>query len=139
MKTNFDSIPEGATDEEINMYLKAFLNEKDDMIKEKGIIYTFEQLGKIAENENDTLYNGYETIYINEIKSFIENNLDYNNYELIDILLTIVIQMHLDSIWNMITSEKNLTNQDVIELIEDAKKENSEYNYFPKKEDKKEP
>ncbi|MBR0490569.1 MAG: hypothetical protein IJJ82_00790 [Clostridia bacterium] len=132
MKTNFDSIPEGATDEEINMYLKAFLNEKDDMIKEKGIIYTFEQLEKIAENENDTLYYGYEEKYINEIKNFIENNLDYNNYELIDIILTIVINMNLDSIWNMIIAENNLTNQDVIELIEDVKKENSEYNYFPK-------
>ena len=132
MKTNSDSIPEGATDEEINMYLKAFLNEKDDMIKEKGIIYTFEQLEKIAENENDTLYYGYEEKYINEIKNFIENNLDYNNYELIDIILTIVINMNLDSIWNMIIAENNLTNQDVIELIEDVKKENSEYNYFPK-------
>ena len=132
MKTNFDSIPEGATDEEINMYLKAFLNEKDDMIKEKGIIYTFEQLEKIAENENDTLYYGYEEKYINEIKNFIENNLDYNNYELIDIILTILINMNLDSIWNMIIAENNLTNQDVIELIEDVKKENSEYNYFPK-------
>ena len=132
MKTNFDSIPEGATDEEINMYLKAFLNEKDDMIREKGIIYTFEQLEKIAENENDTLYYGYEEKYINEIKNFIENNLDYNNYELIDIILTIVINMNLDSIWNMIIAENNLTNQDVIELIEDVKKENSEYNYFPK-------
>ena len=132
MKTNFDSIPEGATDEEINMYLKAFLNEKDDMIKEKGIIYTFEQLEKIAENENDTLYYGYEEKYINEIKNFIENNLDYNNYELIDIILTIVNNMNLDSIWNMIIAENNLTNQDVIELIEDVKKENSEYNYFPK-------
>jgi len=132
MKTNFDSIPEGATDKEINMYLKAFLNEKDDMIKEKGIIYTFEQLEKIAENENDTLYYGYEEKYINEIKNFIENNLDYNNYELIDIILTIVINMNLDSIWNMIIAENNLTNQDVIELIEAAKKENSEYKYFPK-------
>ena len=40
--------------------------------------------------------------------------------------------MNLDSIWNMIIAENNLTNQDVIELIEDVKKENSEYNYFPK-------
>ncbi|MCR5146000.1 MAG: hypothetical protein K6B70_01440 [Clostridia bacterium] len=62
MKTNFDCIPEGATDETINMYLKAFLNEKDDMIKENGIIYAFEQLEKIAQIENDSLYNGLDTL-----------------------------------------------------------------------------
>lgn len=127
MRTNFDNIPDGASDEEINMYISAFLNEKDNMINENGLIYTMEQLERIAECEP---VNDYEKEQIREISKFIEEVLDYNNDELIDLVLTIVIQMHLDSVWNKIITANNITNKKVVDLISEAKRENSKYKYF---------
>lgn len=49
MNTNFDEMPDGASDEQIDIYIKAFLNEKDDLINKNGIKYALEQLEQIAD------------------------------------------------------------------------------------------
>ena len=46
---DFNRIPCGASKEELDKYLSNFLENKEKLIQEKGIIYTLEQLSKIAE------------------------------------------------------------------------------------------
>ena len=132
MNTNFDEMPDGASDEQIDIYIKAFLNEKDDLINKNGIKYALEQLEQIADkaelNEESSI--SIYAPYINEISNFIEDYLDFNDDEIIDIILTIIINMHLKSVWNKIVTANNISNQKVVALIEDAKEENAKYRYF---------
>lgn len=124
---DYDLIPEGATDETIAQLLKEFLQKADQMISEKGLHYTLERLESIAEKET---ISEYEAVDINAISDFVNRYLDFNDPVSMDIILTIVIQMHLTSVWQQISHKNNLNNNSVEELINDAKKENDKYLYF---------
>lgn len=124
---DYDLIPEGAADETIAQLLKEFLQKADQMISEKGLHYTLERLESIAEKET---ISEYEAVYINAISDFVNRYLDYNDPVAMDIILTIVFQMHLTSVWQQISRKNNLNNKSVEELINDAKKENDRYLYF---------
>lgn len=124
---DYNTIPDGASDEIVAHYLKHFLKEKDDLVKERGIIFAFEQLEAIAEND---MICEYESEDIEAISSFIRSHLDFDDLNLMDLILTIVIQMHLASIWQQITQQGNINNQKVKALIDDAIGENEKFSYF---------
>lgn len=124
---NYDIIPDGASDEIVVYYLKQFLKEKDDLVRERGVFFAFEQLEIIA--EKDIIFE-YESVDIEAISSFISSHLDFNDSNLMDLILTIVIQMHLASIWQQITQQGNVNNEKVKALIDDAIEENDKYSYF---------
>ena len=129
--TNYNEIPEGASDEIIIKYIKQFIIEAENIVSEKGIIYALEQLQNICEHGT---INGYSDECIVEISNFIKKYLNYTNPELMDVLLTIVISMHLETIWYEIINPTNFCDEKVKELIDDAIAENEEYKYFNKEE-----
>ncbi len=123
----YEEIPEGASDQVMDSYLKSFLREKKEIVTEKGVLFALEQLENIAEHE---IMGKYESSDIAEVSNFIRECINYNDDETMDIILSIVMQMHLESVWYEMVQENNIKNEDVKDLIAGAIKENEEYKYF---------
>ena len=117
---HYSKIPDGPEEEELKLCLKRFLNEKDDIMKGHGILYTLEQLEYISEKE---IMSAYCKEDIDELSNFMIKIIDYENEERMDLILLIVIQMKLTKVLEKIQSEKNMANKNVIKLIEEAVEE----------------
>lgn len=124
---DYYSIPDGASDETISFYIKCFLEEKEEILARKGALFTFEQLEYIADIEPMGEYRSED---LDALSRFIADNLDYDNPELIDLVLTIVIQMHLTQIWSEIIHKEPIENEEVRRIIKDSIDENAMYSYF---------
>ena len=123
---DYKNIPDGSEDEEMGQYLKKFLGEKEDIVKNKGVMYALEQLEYIAEKEITTEYCKAD---IEKVSNFIIQHLDYNDASRMDLILTITIQMSLVDVWNVIINRQNTTDRKVSDLIRETAKEILEYKY----------
>ena len=123
---DYKNIPDGPEDDEMEQYLKRFLSEKEDIVKNKGIMYALEQLEYIAEKEIATEYCKAD---IEEVSNFVIQHLDYNDASRMDLILTITVQMSLVDVWNVIINRQNTTDRKVSDLIRETAKEILEYKY----------
>ena len=122
----YKDIPDGLEDDEIEQYLKRFIKEKESIVKSKGVMYALEQLEYIAEKE---MIKEYCKDDIVEISDFITQNLDYNDANRMDLILTIIVQMSLVDVWKIVINEKNITNRKVSNMIQATENEIKVYNY----------
>lgn len=123
---DYKNIPDGPEDDEIEQYLKRFLSEKEDIVKNKGVMYALERLEYIAEKEIMTKYCRTD---IEEVSNFIIHHLDYNDASKMDLILTITVQMPLVDVWNVIINEQNIADRKVSDMIRETAKEILEYKY----------
>lgn len=123
---DYKNIPDGTEDDEMEQYLKRFLGEKEDIVKNKGVMYALEQLEYIAEKEIMTEYCKAD---IGEVSNFIIQHLDYNDASRMDLILTITVQMSLVDVWNVIINKQNIADRKVLNLIRETANEIMEYKY----------
>ena len=100
---NYDLIPDGPEEGEIIPALHAFLDEKEQLIEEKGLSYTLDQLEKIAEKE---IYEDYPEYWIKGSSDFLIDNLKDCRYDDVDLILTITAQMGLGEVWKYIKRKR---------------------------------
>ena len=123
---DYKNIPDGPEDDAMKQYLKRFLDEKEDIVKNKGVMYALEQLEYITEKEVMTEYYKAD---IEEVSNFIIYHLDYNDASRIDLILTITVQMSLVDVWNVIINEQDIADRKVSDLMRKTAKEILEYKY----------
>ena len=114
---DFNRIPCGASKEELDKYLSNFLENKEKMIQEKGIIYTLEQLSKIAE---EYCYYELEKEKEKTVSDFLIKNIDFNNKELIDIISFITINMSLYKVSNYMKKHRKNVNEEIKQIIDET-------------------
>ena len=120
---DFNRIPCGASKEELDKYLSNFLENKEKLIQEKGIIYTLEQLSKIAEEYS---YSDYKLEKEKTISDFLIKTIDFNNKELIDIISFITINMSLYTVANYMRKHRKKVNEEIKQIIDETLHESDE-------------
>lgn len=120
---DFNRIPCGVSKEELDKYLSNFLENKEKLIQEKGIIYTLEQLSKIAEEYS---YNDYKLEKEKTISDFLIKTIDFNNKELIDIISFITINMSLYRVANYMRKHRKKVNEEIKQIIDETLHESDE-------------
>ena len=128
--TKYDEIPEAPADNVILAYIKEFIGESDKLVEEKGIIYTLEELCKIAKHFEFIENNDELNYFLEDITKFLKKYLNYTDPEFMGRLLFIIINMNLESLWFEVINPENFCDKRVKELINDAIKESNEYKYF---------
>ncbi|WP_297958170.1 hypothetical protein [uncultured Ruminococcus sp.] len=121
---DYDSIPDCPNPEEIMPAVSAFAAEKDQLLEEKGLSYTLEQLEKIAERE---YYGDFSEEWIKDISGFLIENLKNCEYDDLDLILTLSAQLDLETVWKYIKRKRKSFSDDIQQLIKESYDEMNVY------------
>lgn len=115
---DYNKIPDGASKEEVDMYLYDFINNKDVMVEKYGIKYTLEKLARITEE-----YCPYKLDDDNcdILSSFLIENIAFNDAELMDLVSFITVNMTLIKVLDYMV--KNNKSIEVKKIITETAKE----------------
>lgn len=97
----------------LNTKITEFLKNKDNMIKEKGLMSTLEELKKISDQ-----YQGVEFKYEDEISNFLIESVDFSNKNQIELIRVITIQMVLFKVANYLRDNRKKTDKQTRRNIE---------------------
>lgn len=119
---NYKNLPDGTMDyEDMRRCYIEFLFDYQKITADKKL-YAFEQLLEIAERDMLELL---EEVLINKISDFILSNIDYEDFDIMDTITSIVPTIGLENAWEIILSKKaTIKNVKVVKLIEEC---NAEY------------
>lgn len=117
---DYNKIPDGASKEEVDMYLYDFIKNKDVMVEKYGIKYTLEKLARITEE-----YCSYklDDDNCNILSSFLIENIAFNDAELMDLVSFITVNMTLIKVLDYMVKNKNNKSIEVIKIITETEKE----------------
>ena len=104
--------------------VSAFAAEKEQLLEEKGLSFTLEQLEKIAERE---YYGDFPEEWLRDISCFLIENIGSCGYDDIDLILTITAQMDLGAVWKHIKRKRKCFSYDIQQLITDSYDEMNGY------------
>lgn len=120
MKTSYCTLPDYISAIELEKYFNEFI---EVYTKTDEIINSLEELDELAERQWHT----YEIIsddLKSKIENFIISIINYESYEIMDLILVIIPKLGLKNIFNKIVLNiDSIRNTEVINLIREAKKE----------------
>ena len=117
---DYKKIPEGADYAVVKKYLIDFLQNKEKIVKDKGIMYALEQLELIAEQHS---YYELDMNLSNDLSKFLISILDFSNAEIIDSILFTVINMSLNEVFEVVKQNKKNASLEVFKIISEVETE----------------
>ena len=104
---------------EVKEKIDEFLVDIDQAVLQ----WKFEQLCELADRQFNT-YEKLDDETINRIETFILKNIDYESFEIVDIVVTIVVRLGMKNLFDKIyLNLKNIKNESVKSLIMEIKQE----------------
>ena len=80
--------------------------------------YTFEQLLEITQRDT---HKYLDEVVVNQLTEFILSHIDYEDYNIMGVVTSIVSNVGLKNVWKEILSKKStIENINVVKLIEDC-------------------
>lgn len=119
---DYYSIPEGADIQTVEEYLIAFLNEKDKLAAEHSLIFALEQLSIIAEQY---AYYQIDKELEMSVTDYLIGVVDFSDFELMDIILFIVVNMSLRRVMDYLLNSKQEKSHEVMGIINESAEEMS--------------
>lgn len=117
---DYSKIPEGADYQTIHKYLVAFMNEKEEIEKKYSLIYALEQLSIIAEQHS---YYSVDRSMEIQLSDYLINVINMKNYEIMDIVLFIVVNMSLKRVMDFLLKNIEEASSEVKEMIVESYEE----------------
>ena len=123
MSVDFSDLPESVDANELAGYFRNFIElyGKDDCD-----LFSLNQLQELAYRQWDT-YESLDPEIAAELNKYIIGGIDFNDYKIMDVALSIVENLSLRDAFRYITDNKDKTfDPRVTKLIEDAEEEYSD-------------
>lgn len=121
---DYSKLPDAIDYDEWRRCFIEFLFDNQNVI-EKNKLYVFEQLYEIAQRE---VWEILDDAVIDAISDFILRNIDYENFDIMDTVTSIIPMIGLKDVWNTIVSKKVSINEPrVVKLIEECDAEYGEH------------
>lgn len=121
---DYTNLPEGMYYDEWRRCFIEFLFDYKN-ITDENKLSAFEQLYEIAQRE---VYEMLDEPVINAISDFILCNIDYEDFDIMDTITSIIPILGLKKVWDTIISRKNsIKEARVVKLIEECDEEYGEH------------
>ena len=117
---DYSKLPDGASKEEVDMYLCDFIKNKDVMVEKHGIKYALEKLERITYEYCPYKLEGNNS---DILSSFLIENIDFDNEELIDLVSFITVNMTLIKVLDYMVKNKNNKSIEVKKIITETEEE----------------
>lgn len=117
---NYENLPEGMSLEEVRRCLTEFLFDYQNVAEDERL-YAFEQLLEISERET---YELLDEAIILAVSDFVISNINYEDFEIMDIVLSIIPALGLKKAWDIILEKREtIKNTEVVKMINECNME----------------
>ena len=120
LENDFRSLPESMESEDLAEYFVKFLEEYSE--KPKNMV-ALKQLYELAYRQWDT-YENIAPELADRLENYIMSAINFDSYDITDIVISIVENLSLKNVFNYITdSKEGIVNPSIRKLIDEAEEE----------------
>ncbi|MBQ8135237.1 MAG: hypothetical protein IJ192_12660 [Clostridia bacterium] len=117
---DYKNLPDSLEAEELEVYFNEFLRIYADKPKD---IHALNQLYELAYRQWDT-YENIAPEIASRLEEYIMSAINFNSYDITDIVISIVENLSLKNVFNyIIESKKEIVNPSIRKLIDEAEEE----------------
>ena len=120
---DYSKIPEAPDLPTLKEYLRGFLDEKEMLANKHSLLFALDQLSIIAEKY---AFYQLDKETENELNDYILSIIDYNDRELIDVLMFIIVNMNMKKLMGTILENSHDIPDDIREMIIESSAEMAE-------------
>lgn len=120
---DYSKIPEGPDLPTLKEYLRGFLDEKEMLANKHSLLYALNQLSIIAEKY---AFFQLDTEIEQELNDYILSIIDFNDRELIDVLLFIIVNMNMKKLMRTLLENSHDIQGDIRKMIIESSDEMAE-------------